>query len=41
LRSHGNYRQIASELWPFTQASPTTDIGRAEAGWLSTLPRRT
>jgi predicted unusual protein kinase regulating ubiquinone biosynthesis (AarF/ABC1/UbiB family) len=38
LRSHGNYRQIASELWPFMQAPPTTEIGKAEAGWLSALP---
>jgi predicted unusual protein kinase regulating ubiquinone biosynthesis (AarF/ABC1/UbiB family) len=39
LRSQGNYRQIASELWPFTQAPATTAIGRAEAGWLANLPR--
>lgn len=40
LRSQGNYRQIASELWPFMQAPPTTEIGRAEAAWLAQLPPR-
>ena len=39
LRSEGNYRQIASELWPFMQAPPTTEIGRAEADWLAHLRR--
>jgi predicted unusual protein kinase regulating ubiquinone biosynthesis (AarF/ABC1/UbiB family) len=39
LRSRGNYRGIASELWPFMQAPPTTEIGRAEADWLAQLNR--
>ena len=38
LRAAGNYRRIATELWPFVQAPPTTPIGEAEAHW-HTLPR--
>lgn len=34
LASRGNYRRIAEELWPFTRAAPSTEIGRAEAAWL-------
>lgn len=36
LGASGNYRRIATELWPFTDASPTTPMGEAEAGWLAT-----
>ena len=35
LRATGNYRGIATELWPFVQAPPTTPIGEAEAAWLA------
>jgi predicted unusual protein kinase regulating ubiquinone biosynthesis (AarF/ABC1/UbiB family) len=34
LGATGNYRRIAEELWPFTDAPPTTPIGEAEASWL-------
>jgi predicted unusual protein kinase regulating ubiquinone biosynthesis (AarF/ABC1/UbiB family) len=34
LGATGNYRRIASELWPFVDAPPSTDLGRAEAEWL-------
>ncbi|MEJ7800274.1 MAG: AarF/ABC1/UbiB kinase family protein [Ilumatobacter sp.] len=39
LAATGNYRRIAEELWPFTQAEPSTPIGRAEAVWLADNPR--
>lgn len=35
LGATGNYRRIAEELWPFVQAPPSTDMGRAEIDWLS------
>jgi hypothetical protein len=35
LNASGNYRRIASELWPFVDGPPTTDLGRAEAAWLA------
>ena len=38
LGATGNYRRIATELWPFVDAEPTTDLGRAEAAWLATRP---
>jgi predicted unusual protein kinase regulating ubiquinone biosynthesis (AarF/ABC1/UbiB family) len=38
LGATGNYRRIASELWPFVDADPSTDLGRAEAAWLATHP---
>jgi predicted unusual protein kinase regulating ubiquinone biosynthesis (AarF/ABC1/UbiB family) len=34
LGASGNYRRIAAELWPFTAAEPSTQLGRAEARWL-------
>jgi predicted unusual protein kinase regulating ubiquinone biosynthesis (AarF/ABC1/UbiB family) len=36
LGSTGNYRRIAAELWPFVDAEPSTELGRAEATWLTT-----
>jgi len=36
LGASGNYRRIAAELWPFVDAEPSTDLGRAEAEWLIT-----
>ena len=36
LGATGNYRRIASELWPFVDAAPSTEMGRAEAAWLAT-----
>ncbi len=35
LGATGNYRRIASELWPFVGAEPSTALGRAEAQWLA------
>ncbi|MFT6763187.1 MAG: putative unusual protein kinase regulating ubiquinone biosynthesis (AarF/ABC1/UbiB family) [Candidatus Aldehydirespiratoraceae bacterium] len=35
LEATGNYRRIASELWPFVDAEPSTELGRAEAEWLT------
>ncbi|MGA0035740.1 MAG: ABC1 kinase family protein [Ilumatobacteraceae bacterium] len=36
LNATGNYREIAEELWPFMQSSPSTAMGEAEADWLKT-----
>jgi predicted unusual protein kinase regulating ubiquinone biosynthesis (AarF/ABC1/UbiB family) len=35
LGASGNYRRIASELWPFVDGPPSTELGRAEADWLA------
>lgn len=35
LGATGNYRRIASELWPFVNAGPSNHIGQAEAAWLA------
>ena len=35
LRSTGNYRRIAEELWPFVDGPPSSPIGEAEAAWLA------
>jgi len=35
LGATGNFRRIASELWPFVDAGPDTELGRAEAAWLT------
>jgi predicted unusual protein kinase regulating ubiquinone biosynthesis (AarF/ABC1/UbiB family) len=37
LGATGNYRRIASELWPFVDSEPGTELGRAEAAWLRTV----
>ena len=34
LGATGNYRRIASELWPFVDADPATELGRFEADWM-------
>jgi predicted unusual protein kinase regulating ubiquinone biosynthesis (AarF/ABC1/UbiB family) len=39
LGATGNYRRIAEELWPFTLAGPSTEVGAAEAAWLAANPR--
>jgi len=36
LGATGNYRAIAEELWPFANGAPSTEIGVAEAKWLTT-----
>lgn len=38
LGASGNYRRIASELWPFVDGPPSTELGRTEATWLSSRP---
>jgi predicted unusual protein kinase regulating ubiquinone biosynthesis (AarF/ABC1/UbiB family) len=35
LNASGNYRRIASELWPFVDARPDSPLGEAEAAWLA------
>ncbi len=35
LGATGNYRRIASELWPFVNGEPSTALGRAEADWIA------
>jgi predicted unusual protein kinase regulating ubiquinone biosynthesis (AarF/ABC1/UbiB family) len=36
LNASGNYRRIAEELWPMTNAAASTPLGKAEAAWLTT-----
>ena len=36
LHARGNYRRMAEELWPMTDAAPSTPMGQAEAEWLAT-----
>jgi predicted unusual protein kinase regulating ubiquinone biosynthesis (AarF/ABC1/UbiB family) len=33
LSATANWRAISEEIWPFTQAPPSTPMGEAEAGW--------
>jgi len=35
LGATGNYRRIATELWPFVDAPPSTVLGEAESTWLA------
>ncbi|MGB3735018.1 MAG: AarF/ABC1/UbiB kinase family protein [Ilumatobacter sp.] len=37
LGATGNYRRIAAELWPFVDATASTELGRAEAEWLERI----
>jgi tRNA A-37 threonylcarbamoyl transferase component Bud32 len=36
LRAEANFRRIAEELWPITDAAPSTPLGELEAEWLAT-----
>jgi predicted unusual protein kinase regulating ubiquinone biosynthesis (AarF/ABC1/UbiB family) len=38
LHATADWRRIAEEIWPFTQAPPSTPLGKAEAPWLTTRP---
>jgi hypothetical protein len=39
LRATADWRRIAEELWPWVDAPPSTQLGRAEAAWAtSTAP---
>ena len=33
LRATADWRRVAEELWPWVDAPPSTELGRAEAGW--------
>ena len=35
LGSTGNFRRISEELWPMTNAGPSTPLGEQEAAWLA------
>jgi predicted unusual protein kinase regulating ubiquinone biosynthesis (AarF/ABC1/UbiB family) len=35
LRATANFRGIASELWPWVDGPPSTEMGKAEADWLT------
>jgi predicted unusual protein kinase regulating ubiquinone biosynthesis (AarF/ABC1/UbiB family) len=35
LGSSGNFRRISEELWPMTNAAPSTPMGEQEAQWLA------
>ena len=39
LHATGNYRKVAEELWPMTNAEPSTPMGEAEAEWIQSQPR--
>ena len=36
LRATADWRRITEEIWPWTDAPPSTPLGRAEADWLAT-----
>lgn len=36
LQASGNFRRISEELWPMTNAGPSTPMGEQEAKWLAT-----
>lgn len=36
LGASGNFRRISEELWPMTNAAPSTPMGQLEADWLAT-----
>jgi predicted unusual protein kinase regulating ubiquinone biosynthesis (AarF/ABC1/UbiB family) len=38
LGATANFRRIADELWPWVDAPPSTEMGRAEAAWLASNP---
>ncbi len=40
LRSRGNWRRVAEEVWPWVAAPPSTPIGEAEAAWRRRTGRR-
>jgi predicted unusual protein kinase regulating ubiquinone biosynthesis (AarF/ABC1/UbiB family) len=40
LRATANFRGIANELWPWVDAAPSTEMGKAEADWLASRQRR-
>lgn len=39
LEATGNYRRIASELWTWVDAPPSTELGEAEAAWRAARER--
>ncbi len=40
LGSERNWRRVASEVWPWVAAPPSTELGRAEAAWRAERPTR-
>ena len=40
LGAEANFRRIAEELWPITDAPPSTPLGEAEAAWLAEVSAR-
>ena len=38
LGARGNWRRVAGEIWPWVNAPPATELGRAEAEWRATQP---
>jgi hypothetical protein len=41
LRATADWRAIAEEIWPFVHGPASTQMGRAEAGWLARRPEST
>jgi predicted unusual protein kinase regulating ubiquinone biosynthesis (AarF/ABC1/UbiB family) len=39
LEARADWRSIASELWPFVNGAPSTELGREEAAWAARLKR--
>ncbi|MDP1792981.1 MAG: AarF/UbiB family protein, partial [Acidimicrobiales bacterium] len=37
LEARADWRSIASELWPFVDGAPSTELGRQEAAWAARL----
>jgi len=37
LGARGNYRRIAEELWPMTNSPASTELGRLEEAWLTSV----
>jgi predicted unusual protein kinase regulating ubiquinone biosynthesis (AarF/ABC1/UbiB family) len=40
LGASGNWRRVAEEIWPWVDAPPATDLGRAEALWRANRPHQ-
>jgi hypothetical protein len=39
LGATANWRRIAEEMWPFTDAAPSTELGEKEAVWRKSRSR--
>ena len=38
LGATADWRRITEEIWPWVDAAPTTELGRAEAAWRAARP---